>query len=149
MAESGTSCVLTSAGISTVTGPGRPLRRRWNARRITLAVISAFHRTSLYTETDSYACAGEKFGRTECWLMAGPPGRYRTGTLSANACARPPMQFSEPGPPCVTITPNFLRLFIRLYPSAAMIALLFYQTATTQIYSLSLHDAHASHRRRQ
>src|SRR5439155_1159002 len=44
------------------------------------------------------------------------------GLRHERACARPPMQFSEPGPPCVTITPNFLRLFIRLYPSAAMIA---------------------------
>ena len=42
------------------------------------------------------------------------------GTLSAKACAKPPMEFSEPGPPWVITTPNLLRSCMRLNPSAAI-----------------------------
>ena len=42
--------------------------------------------------------------------------------LSLNACAMAPPEFSAPGPPWVMITPNFCRLFMREYPSAAMMA---------------------------
>ena len=42
--------------------------------------------------------------------------------MSPNAWAMPPIEFSEPGPPWVITTPNFSRPFIRLNPSAAMIA---------------------------
>ena len=47
----GTSCVPTSLGTSTMTGPGRPLRRRWKARRRTAATMSGFQMTSPDTDT--------------------------------------------------------------------------------------------------
>ena len=59
-------------------------------------------------------------GRTAYWFNAGPPGRYRIGILSLKAWAMPPIEFSDPGPPCVIVTPNFWRLFNRLNPSAAI-----------------------------
>ena len=48
---SGTSPVPTSPGSSTTTGPGRPLRRLWKARRMTLATMSGFQITSPYLDT--------------------------------------------------------------------------------------------------
>ena len=69
--------------------------------------------TSPYFDTVSYVRTGEKDGRTAYSLIAGPPGKYRMGTLSAKAWAIPPIEFSAPGPPCVMMTPNLLRLLTR------------------------------------
>ncbi len=44
--------VLISAGISTNTGPGLPLRRAWKARRITAATCPGWTITSVCLHTD-------------------------------------------------------------------------------------------------
>ena len=49
----------------------------------------------------------------------------------------PPIEFSDPGPPCVIVTPNFWRLFNRLNPSAAIRAPRSWRNIIVRIPSLA------------
>ena len=95
-ALSGISCPPTSPGISTTTGAGRPVRKAWKARRITIPVWSGLVITSTLLTTAGQVFAATKFGRTNSMFNGLPPGRARIAELSALACASPPTEFSAP-----------------------------------------------------
>ena len=99
----------TSAGISTSTGPGRPERKAWKARRITWPVCCGRMIASARFTTVSQVLAATVFGRTKNMSSGLPPGSARIGTLSALAWARPPTAFSAPAWDCTATTPKRLR----------------------------------------
>ena len=72
-----------SAGVSTVTGPPVPLRRAWNARRITLPTWPEENIASVCLLIGAYTLDGEKLGFTLQDARGGPPGINRIGMLSA------------------------------------------------------------------
>ena len=78
-ALSGMSAMQTSMGISTATGPGRPERRAWKARRITVPVWSGRLMNSTCLVTDSHVLAATKLGRTNTMLSGLPPGQHEDG----------------------------------------------------------------------
>jgi len=59
-----TSATATSAGISTMTGPGRPIFNRLKARRMTSDTCSAWFSVSTHLVTEAYVRAELNSGKT-------------------------------------------------------------------------------------
>ena len=113
-ASSGTSATATSAGISTMTGPGRPIRKRLNARRMTSDTCSAWFSVSTHLVTEAYVRAELKRGKTCARSLWCPSGNISMGVESENAVATPGKAFSAPGPYCMANTPRRRPLVVRL-----------------------------------
>ena len=60
-----------------MTGPPRPLRSAWKARRIALPISPGVSITSVCFEIGAYARAGEKLGLMFQAASPVPPGRSR------------------------------------------------------------------------
>ena len=118
MPASATSSTATSAGISTITGPGRPIRIRLMARRMTSGtwLASAIVSTDLVTEAN--VRAELNMGKTCARSRWCPSGSTSIGVESEKAVATPGKAFSAPGPYCMQNAASFLPLLARAYPSA-------------------------------
>jgi hypothetical protein len=113
-----TSATATSAGISTMTGPGRPIFNRLNARRMTSDTCSGWFSVSTHLVTEAYVRAELNRGNTCARSRWCPRGSTRIGTESEYAVATPAKAFSAPGPYCMANAPRRRPFVVRLKPSA-------------------------------
>ena len=101
-----------------MTGPGRPILSRLNARRMTSFTCSGWFNVSTHLVTDAYVFAELKSGKTCARSRWWPSGNTSIGTESEYAVATPENAFSAPGPYCMANTPRRRPLVVRLNPSA-------------------------------
>src|SRR5438034_998434 len=86
---SGTSSFRMSAGISTIAGPGRPMRIRLMARRMTSTTWLPTVMVSTDLVTDAYVRAELNKGKTWARSRGWPSGRSSIGVESEYAVATP------------------------------------------------------------
>src|SRR3989441_3860869 len=101
-----------------MTGPGRPIFNRLNARRMTSDTCSGWFSVSTHLVTEAYVRAELNRGNTCARSRWCPRGSSRIGTESEYAVATPARAFSAPGPYCMANAPRRRPFVVRLKPSA-------------------------------